>query len=370
MIRGRLPAAESTGTERAAMAGRFVEIEDAARLLGVGVEEVKRLVERKKLFPLRDGKFKVDEIERVRASLGDDSSQSGSLALDLPGGDLDLDEPLDLGPAEPNADAGSQTIVRGGAPAGGGDALSGLALTDDDDDTVTGGDDLVLESNPGASSPSLARQAAASGSLVGGSIAGGDPLTLDMSNVAGISNMSVGPGSGSIAGASGAGSGFAMPADSGLSLEEGGLQVSGIDLDTGAALGSGVDMAGGSLHGDEFNLGEGAGDEDSASVVIATDDSGDSSFFTNVADDSASVAIDSSGFGDSSSTMLPDVIPAAAIEMGFSGWQIAGLTCCALVLLTGGIVMYDVLSEIHKPQGEPMSGLLLNAVGQFMGWRR
>lgn len=349
------------------MAGRFVEIEDAARLLGIGVEEVKRLVERKKLFPLRDGKFKVDEIERVRASLGDDSSYSGSLSLDLPGGDLDLDEPLDIGPALPSADAGSQTMVRGGPPAGGADGLSGLAIDDDD---VTGGDDLVLEANPGASSPSLARQAAASGSLVGGSIAGGDPLTLDISNVAGISSMPVGPGSGSLAAASGAGSGFAMPADNGLSLEEGGLQVSGIDLDTGVALGSGVEVAGGPLHGDEFNLGEGAGDEDSASVVIATEDSGDSSFFANVADDSASVTIDSSSFGDSSSTMLPDEIPAAAIEMGFNGWQIAGLTCCALVLLAGGIVMYDVLSEIHKPQGEPMSGLLLNAVGQFMGWRR
>ena len=366
------------------MAGKFVEIEDAARLLGVGVEDVKRLVERKKLFPMLDGKFKVDEIERVRASLGDDSSQSGSLALDLPGGDLDLDEPLDLGPADSSADAGSQTIVRGGAPAGGGDALSGLALTDDDDDTVTGGDDLVLEANSGASSPSLARSLGASGSLVGGSVAGGDPLTLDISNISNVSNVanvSVGQGSGSLAGASAAASGFAMPADSGLSLEDGGgLQVSGIDLDTGAALGSGVDMAGGSLAGgslaggsfagDAFDLGEGAGDEDSASVVIATEESGDSSFFENVTDDSASVAIDSSNFDGDSSTVLPIDVPEALIEMGFSGWQIAGLTCCALVLLTGGIVMYDLLSEIHKPQGEPISGLLLNAVGQLMGWRR
>ncbi|MFM7107758.1 MAG: helix-turn-helix domain-containing protein [Planctomycetaceae bacterium] len=358
------------------MAGKFVSIEDAARLLGIGIDEVKRLVERKKLFPLRDGKFKVEEIERVRASLGDESSQSGALSLDdldLPGagGDelsFDIHATGGEGGSAP-ADAGSQTIVRGGQ-AGGGDALSGLAL-DDDDDTATDSGDLVLEANPGASSPSLARPPAPSGSVVG-SAAVGDPLTLDMSNISmGSGGMPASPASGS-GRMSGAGSGFSAPADSGLSLEEPELQVSGIDLETGAAAASGVDIAGGSLHGDEFNLGEGAGDEDSASVVIPTDDSGELSFFANVTDDSASVALDSSV--DLSASSMADLLPIdaseAAIEMQFSGWQIAGLTCCALVLLTGGIVMYDLLNEIHKPQGAPLSGLLLNAVGHLMGWRR
>lgn len=349
------------------MAGKFVSIEEAARLLGVATGEVKRLVERKKLFPLHDGNFKIEEIERIRASLGDDSSLS--LDLDVPGAggdDLAFDLPTS------SADAGSQTIVRG--KAGAGDGLSGLALTDDD--MSADGGDLVLEANPGASSPSLARPTA--GGSVLGSAAGGDPLTLDLSNISAGgtpgSQLTGGP-MGGLSGPSAAGSGFSVPADSGLSLEEGstGLDVSGIDLAPNGPAVSGVDLGGGSFAGDEFNLGEGMGDEDSASVVIATEESGDSSFFANVTDDSASVALDSSVDLDSSSMsdLSPvDVIPETAIDMQFSGWQIAGLTCCALILLTGGIVMYDVLSSIHKPQGTPTSGLLLNAMGQLMGWRK
>ena len=52
------------------MAGKFLTPEEAAQRLGVAVEEVNRLVDRKELFPMRDGaaiKFKVDDIERVIA---------------------------------------------------------------------------------------------------------------------------------------------------------------------------------------------------------------------------------------------------------------------------------------------------------------
>ena len=80
------------------MAGRFLSLEEAARQLGVSVDEVNRLVDRKKLFPMRDGatvKFKADDIDRVARDLGDDNSQSGDLALDL-----DLDLPAAGGAAE------------------------------------------------------------------------------------------------------------------------------------------------------------------------------------------------------------------------------------------------------------------------------
>ena len=50
------------------MAGKFLSLEETARLLGVAVDEVQRLVDRKKLFPMRDGatiKFKADDVERL-----------------------------------------------------------------------------------------------------------------------------------------------------------------------------------------------------------------------------------------------------------------------------------------------------------------
>ena len=359
------------------MAGKFVSIEDAAKLLGVSVDEVNRLVDRKKLFPMRDGatlKFKVDEIERVRGSLGDDSSLSASqsLELDLPtlgGDDFAIGDPIDVGDA--SASAGSQTLVRGPAGGGAGD-LSGLALGGDEDDSATDSDDLALESIVGASSPSLARPAAGSGSLVGSAPGGDEPLTLDLSNVVADPGVGAGPGSQATGiGSLPAGSGFGAPLDSGLSLEDGGIAVSGIDLDVGSMPGSGVSEAGGSLAGDAFELGADTGDEDSASVVIATEESGDSSFFANAVDDSASVQFGDSSVVDSSSSMLGEgLIPEAAVEMRFSGWQIAGLCCCALVLLAGAFIMYDLAWSIRTPQGTPVSAPLLTALSDAFGWRR
>lgn len=36
------------------MAGKFLTLEEAARHLGVTIEEINRLVDRKQLFPMRD----------------------------------------------------------------------------------------------------------------------------------------------------------------------------------------------------------------------------------------------------------------------------------------------------------------------------
>ena len=74
------------------MAGKFLSIEEAARQLGVDVDEVHRLVDRKKLFPMRDGatvKFKTDDVTRLAASLADESATdaSDSIHLDIEGSD-------------------------------------------------------------------------------------------------------------------------------------------------------------------------------------------------------------------------------------------------------------------------------------------
>ena len=56
------------------MAGKLLTLEEAAQKLGVSVEDVHSLIDRKKLYPLRDGntlKFKHDEIERLATSEGD-----------------------------------------------------------------------------------------------------------------------------------------------------------------------------------------------------------------------------------------------------------------------------------------------------------
>lgn len=367
------------------MAGKFVSIEEAARLLGASVDEVNRLVDRKKLFPMRDGatlKFKADDIDRLAASLGDESSLAETLSLDgnlpTPGDDLALGDVIEIGdaPAGGSVVAGSQTAIRGGSAIGSGigemgDA-SGLVLGDDDDDDSV---DLSLESIVGASSPSLPRPTGASGPLAGSAL-GSDALSLDLSTHAVGGGSGIPPGSqatGSLAGLSAPpGSGFAAPADSGLSLEEGGLATSGIDLDVGpvAATPAEVSDIGGSLAGDAFELGGDTGDEESASVVIATEDSGDSSFFTTAAEDSASIPFGDSSALDSSAAMLGDALQDPVVEMGFSVWQIAGLVSCALLLLVGGFIMYDLAWTIRSPQGTPVTAPLLNALSNTFGWSR
>jgi excisionase family DNA binding protein len=364
------------------MAGRFLSLEEAARRLGVSVDEINRLVDRKELFPMRDGatiKFKADEIERVAADLGADAADDGDdLALDLelsapglggsvagssPGDDdLVLGEPLDeesiFSGGEEGGATGSQTVVRGGEPA----APSG----------VFDADDLALESIISASSPSLAMGD-------GGAVADTDDsgtLAIDLSDAEIGSLAGSLPGLSAPGGAgSGAGGSLAGAVDSGLSLEGGDLEISGIDLEGDAAggslAGSGVEdaLAGslaGSLAGEEFDLGGSTEDEESASVVIPTEETGDSSFFSNAMDDSASVSFDGSeGLAGVPLADEIDLVPASA---PFSVWQVVGLVCCTLLLFLGGLVVFDVLLTVRAPQGSPLSSPLLSALAETFGW--
>ncbi len=317
------------------MAGKFLSLEEVARQLGVSVDEVNRLVDRKKLFPMRDGatiKFKADDVERVGRSLGEESSVSGDLSLDLELPDvapalsaagslsgLDTEEivlgdAIDAGESifstdAPQANASSQTLVRGDAALGGsvigGSQPSGLSMPSlggaSAADVVFGdslvgegpeSEDLALESVIGASSKLQASSPALSDAS--------GTLAIDLSDIAGgAAGGSLALGSGAaLSGTSDGAAGLSMSGalDSGLSLEDGDIQMSGIDL--GAVndeVGGPVD-GGTVLGGDDFELGGTTGDDESASVVIAAEsESGDSSFFGQTM-----VAADGSSFSDES----------------------------------------------------------------------
>lgn len=354
------------------MAGKFLSLEEAARRLGVSIDEVNRLVDRKELFPMRDGatiKFKVDEIERVAASLGVGSADDDELALDLElsspglgtgsgasGGGLSLGGSLDegsifTGDGDDGSVVGSQTVVRGG------EAVIGSGMFD--------ADDLSVESIISASSASIDV----------GPQPPADPgtLAIDLSNIGGGSIVG-----GSVAGLSspsGAGGSIAGVVDSGLSLEGGELDISGIDLDANVqvsgVIGSVVESLGGSLAGEAFELGADVADEESgesASVVIPTEETGDSSFFGAAMDDSASVS-----FGDASGSIPIPAGVAGDFEIPsmappFSVWQVVGLICCTLLMFVCGLVVFDVLTTVRGPQGSPISSPLLSALADTFGW--
>jgi hypothetical protein len=366
------------------MAGRFLSLEEAARHLGVTIDDIHRLVDRKKLFPMRDGatvKFKIDEIERVAGELGDEPS-AGAGMDDL---DLELSAP-GLGGPDTGVGSGDDVVLgeaeetesifgSGVEPTGGGMPSRTIVRGPDD----AGGDDLVIEDRGsmldspdlelesiigGASSPSRARGSSpGSGDSNAAAASGTGSIALDAVNL-GSGPLTIGPRSGGLSGPpTGIGGGVGL-GDSGLSLEGDDLSTSGVGLGIGEDV-----VGGGSGIGDAFELGGGGGlDDESASVVIATEDTGDSSFFGAVAEDSGSVSLDDpahAAIGPSGDEVYTEVV----VGPPFSGLQILGLVCCVLFLLTGGLVMIDLVWSIRAPVGEPVSQPLLKALGEAFSWR-
>ncbi|MBU6277498.1 MAG: hypothetical protein KGQ61_12750 [Planctomycetes bacterium] len=385
------------------MAGKFLSLEEAARMLGKTVDEVNRLVDRKVLFPMRDGatlKFKLEEIERALADLADgsDGSDDLSLDLDLPAEGPAADEPLVLDDGleldsifegqQPNPKSPSAT---GGLGSAAGTA-GGLSLDDD----LLGGGDLVL-------GPDLGQEAAES-----------DDLQLEAIVGATSSPSLDGPGSGRLGGGSGielgsgidlaggSGIGPAAGAGSGIALGSGVDLGSGVGLGSGPSLGSGasqggrpkapasgpldsgvsLEVGGGLLDepgssagssGDDFELGGVTGtEEESASVVIASDsEAGESSFFGQTIGGQSS----SSGFTEDSaipSAGSSDLLafPGTVVEeMAFSVWQVVGLICCSLLLLLGSFIAYDLVRTIGSPESTRMANPLLDGLAQLFGWR-
>ena len=422
------------------MAGKFLLLEEAARHLGVSPDEVHRLVEKKKLFPLRDGatlKFKIDELDRLAAEGADpDEPVTDTLELDLDddvqpapaGAAVELADSVAMpaSPAKTDGSAQADSLIIGGSGSLADDLDGALSLGD----AIARGESIFANEQPGQDD--LARTMLGTGEAVGGL----DAMELDLDSIVGLSSPSVaapaasakpaqpaapakaGPadsgtlaidlsgigigsqpsnatgshatgslvlGSGALG--SGVGSGADAAAlsgslinagaalsgalDSGLSLEDGDAAVSGIDLgslDDSQAAEDGATA----LAGDEFELGGLGDDDDSASVVAVEPESGDSSFF-NTGDGessdftgdipmSADIGTDLGGLdGIAGSAVVPDT--------KFSVWQICGLVCCSLLLLTGGFVMFDLMRTIGSPDDLSLSSPLLNPLASVFGWR-
>jgi hypothetical protein len=361
------------------MAGKFLSLEETARRLGVTVEEVNRLIDRKELFPMRGGgtiKFKLEEIERV----ANDRGSAGSNANDDLSLDLDMSAPGLSG--GPSTSGGAASLIIAG-----GDDEDDSIFSDDADEpdravsqTMLGGpgkasdgpsgafdvDELGLDSLISTSTPALSGD----GGTMPPSSRYGESGTLEI-DLADIEGSLVG---GSLPSVSGIGGGASGAIDSGLSLE-GDFEASGIDLakpsEAGDPSATGVGLMSASLAGDAFDLGADLSDEESASVVIATEETGDSSFFDAAADDSASVSFDGSGsavdFAGAAGIALEgmDVVPASP---PITVWQGVGLICCTFLMILVGLVVFDVLQTVRAPQGTPVTAPVLNALTKAFGW--
>jgi excisionase family DNA binding protein len=454
------------------MAGRFLSLEEAAQKLGVSADDVQRLVDRKKLYPIRDGsglKFKTDDLDQYlreqeeEAGTSDDlvaqpevtaaveavpleldPDPEDSLTLDVeavvelepasvieaePASVVAIDEPLSAieladEPAAPagagqtshlelalDLDAPSEVAAQGAeaTPAPVIEAApseaepESLVLPEADDaagsDVIVladsgrlslDRDDLELESIIAASAPSLpvADEPAEEGTLsidLGEPILG-DPLASDALDSPAAS-LVLGSDADLVVGSNAAsgkvGSALSDVLDSGVLIEEKAVELEGIqtwdevDLgieedeeeqgsadfgDDAGGVSLGGDM-GGEFDNDDFNLG---GGDESGSINLPADASEASDLFPSGVDPSGLSGQSFSGMGMSETLVLPGDMVA---DVRFSTWQICGLVCCSLILLTGGIVAFDLVRTIGSPQGTALANPLLDALAETFGWR-
>lgn len=377
------------------MAGKFFTLEEAAERLGVSPDEVQRLVDRKQLYPVRDGttlKFKHDDIERHASEAAAGSGGGSGLSLDMgpaDGVELDLGEGLSL-------DGGASGGVTGSGvslPAAQASPAEGLSL----DGELDLGDivDEGAEAAPQATPPGPAATPPAGSPLPAEPITGTLPIDLSGIDLAGKGSGTGSNATGSIVGGSGSGpmeisgvqsnvgSALSGVLEGGLSLEDSDVRKSGIlsgsdfDKDMESAIKSGPAASG--LVGEQIEEFEPDLPEEGGGSDLVADESetAGSSFLPDDASEDFSV-------GDSSSALDGGLDLAAAadadIDLGgnaplfrdttFSVWQVCGLVCCALLMLTGGFVMLDLVRTLGSLDDLSMASPLLSPMAELFGWRR
>ena len=395
------------------MAGKFLTLDEAAAALGISADDVQKLVDRKELFPIRDGgnlKFRGDEIERrkqdssdavsweetagadddddLTVELGSEPLLASAITPEPVNDDLNLDEPLaldDLGLDEaPQAKAGSD--------------LQGEALELGDDLALSGGDSL------------LGGSAADIDSIIASGAGGGGDATPPPAAKGSTDDLDLGDLELGDSGSLGDSASIAASGESGLELDEGSLEISGIELgDSDAASGpsagddlevaaaisdvelsgddlGGIELSAGGIDGDldagstdeldlggggdDFDLGEPLGDDESASQVVElSSESGEGSFFGDALDGAGSSFGDESGVESFSGSLVgADIITEPGVpEMRFTGLQIASLVCMSLLMLIGAFMAYDLVRTIGS--STPVGNPVLDALAETIGWR-
>ena len=165
--------------------------------------------------------------------------------------------------------------------------------------------------------------------------------------------------------------------EGGLSLEDGKIQAWDVDLgeflndveddpDAATMLGT----------ANEFDLdAEGSSTDDpSQSADLASSQAGDSMF------DKSAGPGDSSFFGEevgqdanhptAASDMLSSSFGLIHDDAKFNGWQVTGLICCAMLLLLGGLLTFDLVRTIGSSADTSLSNPLVGSLSQLFGWQQ
>jgi excisionase family DNA binding protein len=387
------------------MAQKYYNTADAAKVLGKSVDEIKQMLERHELHGYRDGadwKFKVEDIDGLVKDQPAKPAEEG--------GDVLLSE-VALGQSDPGL---SGTVI-GMSGAGG-------RLVTDSDVRLAESDLKLDESSKG---PGAKRPAMTESKFEELDLTLEDDLTLQDSTLltedkkpaasrptsGGSSFIDLGGKEDDdlVLGGSGTGSDVTLGGDSGISLVD--PSDSGLSLETPVNLGAaaeeslelGEDEPAGTTSAtasadsstqlktdDDFLLTPleettDIDDSESGSQVIALDTeaeagmmAGGVSMASMLDEDMTTQPLDMGMAAPLAGTPVLGTVPGAltegatlqptigVYEQPYSGWQLAGLVVCALLLLLCGMITYDLLRNMWSWEGAySVNSQLMDTV---LGW--
>lgn len=402
------------------MAGKLLELNDAATRLGVTPDQLIEMRSRGEIYGYRDGgswKFKEEEVERVLAERGAGSGLGGDLD--------DLIKPLSLDDDDSGEDIGS--ILVSEQELGASESTSSTVIGKVMEGQNTAESDIQLASESGKSALSdvqlvmpgsdLNLAAASDIELAGGSDKAsgsgtgkqtGSDVTLGSGKLDFTTDSALdlgdddlvlggsGIGSDVTLGGGDSGINLASPSDSGLSLEEEPLDLMGgssvesafelpedddvISLSTDLA---DPDEATQLKADDEFLLSPsgdlGGDDSDSGSQVIALEDS--EAFDENadtmlrpaqpalVVEDVAMAPLGVEGVGPSPTlATAPQYATAGPPEAPYTLMNVLGLLCCVFLLAIVGMLMTDLMRNMWAfDSNQVMSTTLMDSLLSAFG---
>ena len=375
------------------MARKYIELEDAAKLLGISTERLNDMRSHAEISGYRDGaswKFKEEDIQQLLGRLQTSADAEGQDRA--PSDDLDMDDSILLSEQELGSSGettGSTIIGKEEQPAGGSD----LNLTEPGgSDVRLAGDSDVLGGDAGGSDLSLAddddlgldgsdlspADDAAAGDSSLDLAAEDDDLVLGES---GDSDITVSAGDSGIS--------LAEPADSGISLEEpvelGGSNVESLELGEDDIISleedADLDAATQLKADDDFMLTpmeevEDASDSGSQVIALDSEEDYDDAAATMLGGEipamSAMLEEDIGGMpgaGALVSATAPITMPAPIPEKPeypYSIWNVISLFGCILVMAFAGMMMFDLVRNMWSWNGEyPLNSAMMDAVLQW-----
>ncbi|MGO8689051.1 MAG: helix-turn-helix domain-containing protein [Thermoguttaceae bacterium] len=411
------------------MPAKYLNVKEAAQVVGVGEDEIKQMLERRELHGYRDGadwKFKVEDIERI---VKQRAAAPGSTVDRLGADEIERiakqRAPQGSAPEGDEGDVLLSEVALGRGDTGASGTVIGMESTGkaaaDSDIRLAGSDVHAAAEAPKPRGPDKAKAAGESkkAQFEELDLTLDQDLTLEDSNVASAATAGARPGDSAVdlsgkklddddlvLGGSGTGSDITIggdsgislvdPADSGLSLEEplnlgGGGGEESLELGEDDMLALSASQSSPSVKtDDDFQLTPmpetDADESESGSQVIALDTEGEGDEGVTMIAGGAAAMLDEDlsvesppGFGMPAGDMAlagapgglmagaPMMQPSIALpEAPYTIWNVAALIFCSLLLVFAGVMIVDLVA--HQASYESTHYVGSPLLDTILGW--